>query len=190
MNKFTRLMGAAVAGMVGATIAARPAHADENASSPAAPTDKPAVKAIHGHGHACKGHNACKGQGGCKTGDNGCKGKNSCKGKGGCSTMPHHKVKKVKGKAKAATEKPAVKTEAAPAAQNSCKGQNACKGQGGCKTDTHACKGQNACKGQGGCSAALMSGEKSDSAKPADTKGDNHSCKGNNSCKGANGCKS
>ena len=65
-RKFTKVMGAVVAGMVAGSKLPRAARADDKEK------------------HACKGLNSCKGTGGCKTGDAGCAGKNSCKGKGGC----------------------------------------------------------------------------------------------------------
>jgi hypothetical protein len=67
-REFSKIMGAAVAGMVAGT---------KVLTSAARAEDK--------EKHACKGMNSCKGQGGCKSGDGGCAGKNSCKGKGGCS---------------------------------------------------------------------------------------------------------
>ena len=73
-RKFTKVMGAAVAGVVAGSQLARTARADDAAK------DK----------HACKGMNSCKGKGGCKAGDAGCAGKNSCKGKGGCSVPVKH----------------------------------------------------------------------------------------------------
>ena len=62
MNNMTRqlLMGAAIAGMVGAAVTT--AHANEE------------------KGVKCVGTNACKGKGGCKSDSNKCKGKNSCHG--------------------------------------------------------------------------------------------------------------
>jgi hypothetical protein len=77
----TLIAGAAVAGLMVGSMAARAYAAGE--SSPAGVSFE--TMAEKGKGHACKGQNACKGQGGCKSGDQGCKGKNTCKGKGGCA---------------------------------------------------------------------------------------------------------
>ena len=80
---FTKVMGAAVAGLV----AGSKAFAfDEKKADAKDAKEK----------HVCKGHNACKGKGGCKSGDGGCAGKNSCKGKGGCA-VPVKSEKKEKG---------------------------------------------------------------------------------------------
>ena len=67
-RKFTKIMGAAVAGMVAGSRVSAQQKADDKAPK-----------------HICKGHNECKGQGGCKTDKNACAGKNECKGKGGCN---------------------------------------------------------------------------------------------------------
>ncbi|MDE3200764.1 MAG: hypothetical protein KGN79_07565 [Acidobacteriota bacterium] len=89
------LLTAALAGLMGGTVAA---HAATTANS----TNGPIVKAMNAGlkyssdkpaKHSCKGKNDCKGQGGCKSSDNGCKGKNSCKGKGGCATDGSHMPK-------------------------------------------------------------------------------------------------
>lgn len=61
------LIGAAVAGMIGAGAVVSLAHAEGEAM-------KDMVK--------CMGVNECKGHGACHTSSNGCKGKNECKGKG------------------------------------------------------------------------------------------------------------
>lgn len=68
-RKFTKVMGAVVAGMAAGT---KVFAADEKKAEGA--SDK----------HVCKGHNECKGKGGCKTDKHDCAGKNECKGKGGC----------------------------------------------------------------------------------------------------------
>jgi hypothetical protein len=80
----TVIAGAAVAGLLTGSFAAR-TYAASTSHSPgvslqtvADPEKQPLPK------HACKGQNDCKGQGGCKSG--GGPGKNSCKGKGGCAT--------------------------------------------------------------------------------------------------------
>jgi hypothetical protein len=81
------IAGAAVAGLLTGSFAAR-TYAASTSHSPgvslqtmADPEKQPLPK------HACKGQNDCKGQGGGKNW-----GKNSCKGKGGCATdgsKPH-----------------------------------------------------------------------------------------------------
>jgi hypothetical protein len=148
MTKMQKMLTAAMAGLMGASMTGTPVFAkDKKASS-----GKDKTKANHTvDTHGCKGQNACKGKGGCSAGDNGCAGKNSCKGKGGCASQAAtHECK----------------------GMNNCKGQgkggeNACKGQGSCKTSkaveegtaTPAAatnstdKGKNACSGKNGCSA-------------------------------------
>ena len=96
---FSKIMGAAVAGMLAGSKVVSAFSGEEGG-------DKHVCKGMNeckGKGgcataakHDCKGHNECKGQGGCKSGDNGCAGKNSCKGKGGCSVP----VKKAEEKEK------------------------------------------------------------------------------------------
>ena len=81
------IAGAAVAGLLTGSFAAR-TYAASTSHSPgvsletmANPEKQPLPK------HACKGQNDCKGQGGGKNW-----GKNDCKGKGGCATdgsKPH-----------------------------------------------------------------------------------------------------
>ena len=91
----TLLAGAALAGLIGGSFAAKATAA----------TVKPTKSGISAAGvlddekkagetHECSGKNTCKGKGGCKSGDNGCAGKNTCKGKGGCAVKdgkPVHK---------------------------------------------------------------------------------------------------
>ena len=94
---FSKIMGAAVAGMLAGSKVAFAEHHEEKAA-------KHVCKGMNeckGKGgcataakHECKGHNECKGQGGCKSGDNGCGGKNSCKGKGGCAVPIKKEEKK------------------------------------------------------------------------------------------------
>ena len=76
---FSKLMSAAVAGMMGA-----------GALAGCSGQGKKGPEAEPGEKHACKGLNSCKGKGGCKTANNDCAGKNDCKGKGGCATVAHH----------------------------------------------------------------------------------------------------
>jgi hypothetical protein len=78
----TLIAGAAVAGLMAGSMAARAYAAGE--PNPAGVSLR--TMADTGSTHACKGQNGCKGQGGCNSGDQGCKGKNTCKGKGGCAT--------------------------------------------------------------------------------------------------------
>ncbi len=107
-REFTKVMGAAVAGL-GAGLAASATLSAEEGKD--------------GAKHACKGMNECKGHGGCKSGDNGCAGKNSCKGKGGCATAAHHDCKghnECKGQG------------GCKSGDNGCAGKNSCKGKGGC----------------------------------------------------------
>lgn len=98
----TRLLTAALAGVVGSALVAAPAAA--KGRSPGSDTQKMEKKA---DSHSCKGENGCKGEAkgeasSCK-GEASCKGHNECKGQGKCKTESH-----------------------------ACKGQNECKGQGGC----------------------------------------------------------
>ncbi len=84
------IAGAAVAGLLTGSLAARTYAASTSTSTSHSPgvslqtmadEKKPLPK------HACKGQNDCKGQGGGKNW-----GKNDCKGKGGCATdgsKPH-----------------------------------------------------------------------------------------------------
>jgi hypothetical protein len=81
----TIIVGAALAGLLTGSVAARGAVATSAAKAGIVIEYKGATKAKK-EKHACKGQNSCKGKGGCKTGNNGCKGKNSCKGLGGCAT--------------------------------------------------------------------------------------------------------
>jgi hypothetical protein len=62
------LIGAAVAGIIGAGTGLSAVHAEEQAMT------KDAVK--------CVGVNECKGKGACHSSTNQCKGQNECKGKG------------------------------------------------------------------------------------------------------------
>ena len=77
----TVIAGAAIAGLLSGSIAAR-AYAASTSHSPGvslqtmADTEKQPLPK-----HACKGQNDCKGQGGGKNW-----GKNDCKGLGGCRT--------------------------------------------------------------------------------------------------------
>ena len=78
----TIIVGAALAGLLTGSVAARAA-----VSATAAKAGVVIKQMADDAGkHSCQGKNECKGQGGCKTSDNGCKAKNSCKGKGGCAT--------------------------------------------------------------------------------------------------------
>lgn len=135
MKKLSKLVSAAMAGVLGTAITAAPVLA--KGRKPDAPSgnkvEDKAAKNAQGHDlNSCRGKNACRGQGGCAVqGKHSCKGKNACKGQGGCRTEKH-----------------------------SCKGQNACKGMGGCATDKHSCKGQNECRGKGGCSSEMAAPEK------------------------------
>jgi hypothetical protein len=107
-RKFTKVMGAAVAGVVAGSKIVRAADATGDAKEK----------------HVCKGANTCSGKGGCKTGDKGCAGKNSCKGKGGCATSAKHDCKganECKGQGGCKT------------GDGGCAGKNSCKGKGGCK---------------------------------------------------------
>ena len=108
---FTKLMGAAVAGLVGGGVLAGCAG---NGKSGSGGTELPA--------HACAGKNGCKNQGGCKSAG-GCKGKNDCKNQGGCATVEHH----------ACAGKNACKNQGGCKSSGGCQGKNECKGQGGCK---------------------------------------------------------
>lgn len=99
MNKTkTLLAGAALAGIITGSFAAKTQAADNSApqfkSKTTADAGVLADKKGKGETHDCAGKNSCKGKGGCKSGDNGCAGKNSCKGKGGCAVKdgkPIHK---------------------------------------------------------------------------------------------------
>ncbi len=82
MNTKTLLAGAAVAGLMTGSLAAR-AQAAGQPSNAGVSIQKTFADAGT---HSCKGQNSCKGQGGCKSDSNSCKGKNTCKGKGGCAT--------------------------------------------------------------------------------------------------------
>lgn len=79
MNKTSKLLAAAIAGIVGATFAASPVSAKGRAKDG---SDKKVEK------NSCKGQNACNGGSACG-GKNNCVGKNECKGKGGCKTDKH-----------------------------------------------------------------------------------------------------
>ena len=71
MRKQT-VKGLALAGAVGALLAAAVARAE----------DKAPAKEKEGGAVRCAGVNACKGQGACASATNGCAGSNGCKGKG------------------------------------------------------------------------------------------------------------
>ena|SRR5215831_8372727 len=110
-RKFSKVVGAAVAGMVaGSKLTGRRVEvlaADDKAAK-----------------HVCKGLNECKGQGACATAENGCSGQNSCKGKGGCATVAKHSCKgqnECKGQG------------GCKSGDNGCAGKNSCKGKGGCQ---------------------------------------------------------
>jgi hypothetical protein len=109
MTKSKKMLSAAVAGLMGATLTQTSAKAmgrkSESKPTPAADTTTNTKSVPSSASHACKGHNECKGQGGCSSSDNGCKGKNSCKGKGGCAAVH---------------------------AKDSKSGSNACSGKNGC----------------------------------------------------------
>jgi hypothetical protein len=117
-RKFTKAMGAVVAGMAAGSraFAEDPKKADDKAPKHVC-KGKNECKGQGGCAsdaakHSCKGKNDCKGMGGCKGGDNGCAGKNSCHGKGGCAVpvnSEHMGAAKAKDKA-------------------SCKGKSGCKG--------------------------------------------------------------
>jgi len=117
-RKFTKVMGAAVAGMVaGSKLAGRKGES-------LTAEDKAAK-------HVCKGHNECKGQGGCASGENGCSGQNSCKGKGGCATVAKHDCKGInecKGQG------------GCKSGDNGCAGKNSCKGKGWIELSEKDCK--------------------------------------------------
>ena len=81
MKNGSKYLAAAIAGIVGATLAGAPAYA-KGKQPPAEKTQGTEVK----DSHACKGHNECKGKGGCKTEKHTCKGQNECKGQGGCKS--------------------------------------------------------------------------------------------------------
>ena len=102
---FSKIMGAAVAGMLAGSKVAFAEHHEK------------------GGKHVCKGMNECKGKGGCKTDNNECAGKNECKGKGGCATAAKHDCKghnECKGQG------------GCKSGDNGCAGKNSCKGKGGC----------------------------------------------------------
>ncbi len=95
--KKSKLLAAAIAGIVGATFAASPLLAKgrtKDAGSADKKMEKNACKGQGGCGggnacggaNGCKGHNECKGKGGCKTDKHACKGMNECKGQGGCKS--------------------------------------------------------------------------------------------------------
>lgn len=132
MKKMTKLLTAAIAGIMGASMAASSVHAGDTKIEKGKGRHRASAK----KNSCAAGQNACKGKGACKTADHACAGKNACKGMGG-------------GKAVAAPAAPA-----AMKANNSCKGQNDCKGKGGCKTGDAGCAGKNSCKGKGGCATA------------------------------------
>ncbi len=77
MNKDRALLGAAVAGMIGASFTLGMGGAGRALADDAAPAAKPAKGSVH-----CFGVNSCGGKGACATASNDCSGKNSCKGKG------------------------------------------------------------------------------------------------------------
>jgi hypothetical protein len=106
-RKFTKVMGAVVAGMVAGS---KMVKGDDKA---------PDAK----EKHVCKGANSCSGKGGCKTGDGGCAGKNSCKGKGGCATSAKHDCK---------TKNDCKAQGGCKSGDAGCAGKNSCKGKGGC----------------------------------------------------------
>jgi hypothetical protein len=81
----TVLTGAAVAGFLSGSIAARTYAASTSGHAIQAGVSVQTMADAAKGKHACKGQNDCKGQGGCKTAEGG-PGQNSCKGKGGCRT--------------------------------------------------------------------------------------------------------
>jgi hypothetical protein len=107
-RRFTRVMGAVVAGMA--------------AGAKLAPTGK--GDDTQCEGHACKGRNDCRGKGGCKTGDQGCSGRNSCASKGGCATGGGRHDCRGKNCCKG--------MGGCTASDAGCRGRNSCKGRGGC----------------------------------------------------------
>lgn len=95
MKKMSRLLTAAIAGMVGAALAHTPAQAkgrapgDDKKMEKKMGSDSNACKGMNGcsgEKNSCKGMNECKGKGGCKTDKHACKGMNECKGQGGCKS--------------------------------------------------------------------------------------------------------
>src|SRR5690349_15405976 len=102
MKKMSRLLTAAIAGIVGSALSQSPAMAmgKKGDDSSSTKMEKKAASAKH----SCAGQNECKGMGGCKTAKHDCAGKNDCKGQGGCKGEMH------KGKG-----------------MNECKGQGGCK---------------------------------------------------------------
>jgi hypothetical protein len=95
MNKKSKLLAAAIAGIVGATFAASPLLAKGRTKDSSGADKKMEKNACKGHSGcnggngckgsgSCKGTNECKGKGGCKTDKHACKGQNDCKGQGGC----------------------------------------------------------------------------------------------------------
>lgn len=108
---FTKLLSAAVAGMMGAGALAGCTSNGKNDG------------VAHAAEHACKGLNECAGQGGCKSGENGCAGKNTCKGKGGCATVAAHDC---------SGKNTCKGLGGCGSGDNGCKAKNSCKGKGGC----------------------------------------------------------
>lgn len=95
MKKTSKLLAAAIAGIVGATFAASPLHAMAKAKNGSSSAGDKKVEKNGCNGGAgcngksdshsnCAGKNDCKGKGGCKTDQHACKGMNNCKGQGGC----------------------------------------------------------------------------------------------------------
>ena len=110
MRKMQKLVTAAVAGIMGASLVGS-ARADNATTTTGGSQDKGATAPHKGHNKCKAGKNACAGKGACATDKHACNGMNSCKGQGGDSH--HHKDKKNK------SEK---------------KGNNSCSGSHGCKS--------------------------------------------------------
>ena len=82
----TLLAGAAIAGLLGGSFAAKATAATVKPTKSSIAAAGVLADDKKGETHDCAGKNTCKGKGGCKSGDAGCAGKNTCKGKGGCGS--------------------------------------------------------------------------------------------------------